>query len=387
MLKVWAINPSRVRRGLAAVTALDVVLRETNVGTWTMTLDGDHDVSKMIGPGWRVSVYDDASFLFSGPLTTIRRVARKTTRILELEGVTDLAYLADRVAYPNTTWSPFSQSSFYAFTRTVGPAENHIRDLINFQAGTSMPVGSNNPSRTVPGLTTVTSLGRGASTTLSARWTNVLDEIRTLARVGGLVVDIGQAADSTNLVPAIRLSADLRQRVRFTNRNGLGDYEVTLRAPVHNYVIVGGGGTGTARQVRARPDPWVSPGEWGRRVETFIDRRDVPTGTGSIEELDKAADEKVAEGVSTATCSFDLTETARTRFGRDFQLGDRVTVQTPDGIVVQDRVSSARLTYGPHGRAVKLTLGENEAANEASPAWVKRVSDMERQMRRIQGAQ
>ena len=263
-------------------------------------------------------------------------------------------------------------SEFAARARTVSTPPRSL------PAGTRLSLGWTAGGAPLPRAASTA----GTSTSLNARWTNLLDEIQTLARVGGLVVDAGQAASSANIEVAVRAAADLSARIRFNRKNGLGDHEVTLRAPTVTTAFAGGGGTGLTRTTFGLNGPV----RWGnRRIERFYDRRDVPQG--STTELRKTDEEALAEGGESAAVQFNVTESSQYRFGRDFLLGDRLTVQTPTGLSTSGALESVELEFRPHGRTVKLTIGENTPASESAPAWVKRVRAMEQAMRRIQGAQ
>lgn len=376
VLRVWARDAARNRRGLLAVVDGMALLKENGVGTFTVTVEGNHPVAALFDKGWGLIIYDDDTFLASGPVERIRRSQRGVEHDLELAGVTDMHVLADRLVYPDPARFVSQQTTVYAYTAT-GVAETLLLNMVNVHTGPGAQ-----STRAVAGLTLPATQGRGPSTSVNARWTNLLDEVKTLCRTGGLMVDIGQRTGATTLHLDVRTSVDRSRMVRFTPGNGLGDHEVSLTAPKWETPIVGGGGTGTARTMYGISG---SPANrWGgRRIETFLDRRDTTTSA----ELQKTAQESISEGLQQATATFEVTETARARYGVHYALGDTVTVEVPDGLQVVDRVTAAEFRWDGYGRTVRLTVGENVAGTETAPAWVRNVRSIERQMRRVWAAQ
>src|SRR4029077_18947862 len=87
-----------------------------------------------------------------------------------------------------------------------------------------------------------------------------------------------------------------------------------------NFVVVAGGGTGAGRLIRESSNAG-SISTWGR-AESFQDRRD----TTDVAELDKAAAETLASGVKPTTVVFTPMDSDGQAFGRDWALGDVVTV-------------------------------------------------------------
>lgn len=347
-------------------------LPESGVGTWTVTVDAKQALAEKITSGWGVLIVDAGRLVLSGPVTTIQQDRKGSASTLTLTGVSDMTALADRIVYPDPARTAEQQTTVTHYKET-GPGEQVLANLINRQAGPSALA-----ARRTPGLVAVPVGSRGARVPVEARFTPLGDEVQSLARAAGLVVDVMQSATSTNLVVEIRTPADRSRSCRFMPRTGLGEYTTKVTPAVVSTVVVGAGGEGTARKVIER-----SAAGAVRRVERFQDRRD----STDPDELEKAAAETLAENAATASASFEVTEAAGLRFGEHYRLGDLVSVVPRPGVVISDRLRAAEISWTPTGRDVKLTVGENTTDTEKTPAWVRKVRDLQKQLRRIGGAQ
>lgn len=370
-LTVWARDPSRRLRGILPAVKGKAILRETGVATWTLTVDGHHALSAALADGWGVIIMDDGNLVLSGPLLTIEHKVHGNTIDLELTGVSDMVHLEDRITYPDPA-KPAEQQTTVTHFKRKGPGRALIAELINTQAGPAALT-----PRRVPGLLTVPTTDptgpTGAATVIEARFTPVLDEVASLARASGLVVDLAQRPGSTDLEAQITAPADRSRSVRFMPSTGLGEYTTKTAAPTVSAVIVGAGGEGTARKVIERQQTAA------RRVEKFQDRRD----STDPAELEKAAAETLAEGAATAAATFKTTEEGRLRFGTHYRLGDTVTVSPATGVQISDRLRSATIEWTPTGREVELTVGEHTSDDDKAPAWVRKVRTLQQQVRRI----
>lgn len=371
-LTVWARDTSRRRVGILTVLDGSVFLPESGVGTWTATVDAKQDLAQRLTDGWGVLIVDAGRLVLSGPVVTIQHDVKGSASTLTLTGVSDSTVLADRLVYPDPA-RPAEQQTTVTHYKETGPGEQVLANIINRQAGPSALA-----ARRTPGIAAVPTGTRGARVPVEARFTVLADEVQSLARAAGLVVDVVQSATSTDLVVEIRTPADRSRSCRFMPQTGLGDYTTKVTPAAVSTVIVGAGGQGTARVVIERSAPGAS-----RRVERFQDRRD----STDPAELEKAAAETLAENAATASASFDVTEAAGLRFGADYRLGDLVSVVPRPGMVISDRLRAAEISWTPTGRDVKLTVGENTTDTERTPAWVRKVRDLQKQLRRIGGAQ
>jgi len=363
MLTVWAIDPARLRRGHLKVTACTAVLRDADVGTYSVTA-ADDDLAERVRDGWRLAIQDGTATLLSGPVTGVSPDLAAHT--VTFSGVSDLIYLEDRLTYPDPAAAAEAQTAAAYYVRT-GPAETVIRDLIHLNAGTGALA-----DRQVGGLTVTTSQGRGATVKTNLRMKNLLEEARALGRLGGVTFDAVQEA-SGQIVVRFRVPRDLSRSVRFTDRNGgVEDGTYALHAPTATTVLVGGQGEGTARTIIER----AQVSTWGRRIEVFKDQRD----TNDAAQLEQSATEQLAEGAAAATASFSVEESPGRVFGLDFLLGDTVSVDL-GAATISEPVRSVELAWDGYGRTASLALGDHDQADDKTPAWVTRIRRLDARVR------
>lgn len=381
MLRIWARDENLKRRGTLKALAGKVLLKRTAVGGFHLEVEPSTSAAQAFTKGWGLIVLEDDQFLFSGPVSKIRRQFTNGAHLLVLEGETDMRVLDDRDVYPDPARASGSQSTVTHFKREGVPAEDIILELIRTQASNVAGLSY----RQDPHLVVPASLGRGLSGAVEARWTRLLREVQGLANVSGLVVDIGQTdpgvAEKRVL---IREPADLSRVVRFTPTKGLGDYWVELEEPLHTVTAVGGSGQGLSRSIWGKT---INPAWGNRRREVFLDRRD----TADVDAYRQTSDEHGKEVAEKAAAGFTITETARYRLGRDFLLGDIVSVyagdKEEDAEIITGPVTSADLEWDGYGRTVDLRVGENNPGNSDMPIALEKAWNLERRLSRMEGGQ
>ena len=126
-MQVWARDPNRVRKGLLTPLAGQCVLRESGVGTWSITVDESSQWSPVVAEGWGVVVTDGDATVFSGPVTEIQVEQNGNERDVTLTGVTDMHVLADRLIHPNPAQEADAQTAAY-WTR-IGSGY-YVNDLL-----------------------------------------------------------------------------------------------------------------------------------------------------------------------------------------------------------------------------------------------------------------
>lgn len=366
-IEVWSRDVNRVRRGVLPMISISVVLRESDIHTWSVTLDGNDPDAVLAKRGTGVIIMDDDRVLLSGPILRIETESSGGVKTTTISGESDMRVLNGRIVYPDYTRG-FDQQTTKTHHAAKGFAETLIVDLVNQQAGASNPFAV----RQTVGLPLQASQGRGSSTSIHARWsTTVLDEIKEIARVGGLVVDLVQQYESTNLGLVFRVPVDRRNMVRFEEDFGLGDYRTEMAADTATTVIIGGQGTGTTRTIYGRSR---SSAEWWQgRIEVWKERSD----TTDVDEFYKTAIQTLTETAPTGAVYFTVAETADLVLGTHYNLGDTVTVALGDGVEIIDRVRAAEVEWDEHGRTVKLTVGNfsTEAEVDQDMTTVRRVQD------------
>ena len=153
--------------------------------------------------------------------------------------------------------------------------------------------------------------------TVNARWQNLLTLMQDTARGTGIVFDI---VDLTFRA----YQSQIKGAVFSAGLETLGAWKATAPAPAANMVVVAGQGEGTARYI-VEGYSGASITAWGRS-EAFRDRRD----SNDFNQLYQAGQEALALGVTPTTVVFTPLDTPAQSFGRDWNLGDTVTVLAGD---------------------------------------------------------
>jgi hypothetical protein len=196
---------------------------------------------------------------------------------------------------------------------------------------------------------------------------------------------------------------DRSKEVRFSPELGnLREYIWTLSAPKVTRVIVGCAGENLERYYYQKVDS-DSESEWGMQIEQFLDRRDIQlkvdktTGNPVKSDATMTADDVEAANTALAEAATDaLTEgerngnfqiypidTADCAFGRDYFVGDKVTVAV-DGTEYSDIVREVVVSVDDGGNVqdVSPKIGQQGTGDPLN--LYKTVYDMQRKLRRLE---
>jgi hypothetical protein len=292
--------------------SLQMITRFNAVGSWALDLPTDCDAAReLIKPKSGIIVTRNGRTLFSGPATARKRSWDNSGDKLNVSGYDDMVWLKRSIAYPVIN-GPFTDNAYDVRT---GAAETIMKQYVDANIGTTA-----RQDRKVPGLLIAADTGIGSTVTGRARFDNLLDLLCSLALAGG---DLGFRViqSSTSLSFEVYQPADKTSTVIFSPLLGnLLNFEYTSEDPTANFVIVGGGGEGTARTLMERGDS-SSVTEFGR-IESFVDRRD----TTDTAELNQAIDEELSQKAENTSLSISPIDSDNTAFGSDYSLGDKVSV-------------------------------------------------------------
>ncbi|WP_144722245.1 tail fiber protein [Cellulosimicrobium sp. TH-20] len=355
---------------------LDVTLRDSAVGEWTLRLPAEHPaVAHLRAPGAGIVVTGpDDEVVFSGP-TSVPTVAADTADplgIATVTGVTDEVILWQRLAYPNPAEADVTLQTA-AYDVRSGTAAAVMRDFVLKNIG-----WHGAPERRIDSLSIIPTTATGPQITKSARFDVLGDLLREVATVAGLRFRLAQAGGALHfeVLPVV----DRRALVRFDLVNGtLASTSVASSPATLTRAIVAGQGQGEARTFLERTTPEaqvaeVERGPWGR-IERFLDQRNTDDPVELAQAGDKALTEEGAPAVAVnAVVSDDLTM----RFGLDWHLGDAVTVVV-EGIERHATVTAVRIIANASGVRLGATIGAPEEVNPAS-ALGKRVEATERRV-------
>ncbi len=313
------------------------------VSGWTQHL------RELMAPGVGVTLEDDTGVRFTGPMTEFEKSGDGTCTATF---ASDLLWLWGRICYPSPTVGWESQTADYD-TRT-GAAETVLLGFINANAGPGALA-----ARRVTSLTLPTTLGRGGTVTVTARFDNLGQLVRDLAEPAGLRVTIKQ--DGTSLVLGLEPRADLSAWARYGTvaEGGPGvlspDWSMRIAAPRLTWAIVAGGGEGAARVLRERSSTTVES-SWSLRSEALVDQRN----TSVLGELDKAGNDALAEAATPVEISATIPDVEGMHLGVDVPIGSLVGLDL-DGSFITDRLRQVTTDITPTGDVKSGVVGSPEA--------------------------
>ena len=351
---------------------LDVTLRFNEVGTGYGQLVATPQLLDVLMPGNSMVLIRDGKVYSAGPVEDW--VVRWSTDgeasgpgLVDVTWADDLALIAGRLVYPDPANTADSQTAARrSFANTN--AETIMRTLVDENAGPNAL-----SARQVANLALGQVSGVGVNVSWSARFQPLMDALREVATISG---DLGFRIrrTSSQLLFEVYQPRDLSATVRFSPAWGnLRQYSLRRAAPKVTTAIVGGQDAGVDRTIRERTNTAGESAWW--RTEVFVDRRD----QDDTDELDAAGDERLADNDELVQLATVTVDTDQIRYGRDYDLGDVVTIALGHGAEVTDTVRAVHLQVTPNrGEVVTAMVGSQAASSD--PEWIRQSRRLARQL-------
>lgn len=372
-MQVRMRNRDLQQRGTLQAMSGKMVLRNNSPSSWSINVNANKGNWDRFEEGWGVSLTDSGIFYTSGQVLEIEdEETEDGVRTLALTGASDLSILANSLVIPNPS-NPLAQVNQWSAT---GKAETVLRKLVNEQVGPGAPADYR-----VPGLILDEDLGRGEEISVSERWSNLQEVLQSQAQTAGLLYDIRQVDE--NLVFSISEPNDYTRAVRLTRINGgVKSYKLTRTAPTATEVIVGGTGSGATRKMWREPEDGPAETPWGVRITKFVDRQSTSKDT----ELKQAAQSELESGAAESSVVISAGDTASAKFGRDFWLGDKITIDLGRGedSLISDTVQIVEVEWNEKGIETKIQVGpepDESKLSQSSSKLVELVKKLSKQVR------
>lgn len=359
------------------------VLRYNAIGTWSLTLPTNHPLqSTLATPGNGIVVTLLGQTLLSGPTTWTQttQTVEVPEGITQITGLDDSVLLRDRLAYPLPTTADVTlQTSAYDIRS--GFAESVMKAYVKANMGSTAPA-----ARKIALLDIDTDASTGATVKGSARFDILYELLQNLSDasaqagtpLGFEIVQNGSRLLFKTYVPTNRAST---VRLDIAN-NRLTETTYSVAQPKMTRAIVGGQGDGTARTFleRSSTTSLTAEGTWGRRIEQYVDSRSSADSTA----LQTDGDAALADGgKAQVTASVKPTDDSTMLFGKDWFLGDTVTVVVGSyelaAVVTELGLSVAEdgvRLYGTIGEPKLQTYEQQILANLANQST--RLNNLER---------
>ncbi len=342
--------------------SLEVAMRHNRGAAWTLTLPADHDQRDLFTPGAGILVWSpDVTWpILTGQIRDLTEtVTAAGAATVTVTGVDDTARLTGRVIYPDPTRTADDQTTDTNWVDSDA-AETVIRSLVDTQAGAGALA-----ARRIAGLTVNPDTATGDTVAVNARFPGLLDTIAALADTGGVGIRVVQwDVDNGDILTAagegttdLRLQfytpTDRSDRVRFTSASGaLDGWQHAVAAGTVTRAIVAGQGEGTARTIIELADTDAET-DWAERQESFIDARD----SNDLDVLTQRGYDQITTAGAAASLKASPSATALLAFGRDWWLGDTVTMIV-DAVTITAAVSAVTIKVTGDGEAqVTPTVG------------------------------
>ncbi|MEU6376821.1 siphovirus ReqiPepy6 Gp37-like family protein [Streptomyces sp. NPDC046909] len=365
---------------LSGWSNLDVTIKFNEPASGSVSLPAYPEVMEQLQPGNRLVVIRDQSIWCAGPMEqptdyswsvdSARGVGEVTVNFSD-----DLATIAGHITWPEPalTWAGQHGDTWRTFTATN--SETLIRALVNENCGPGAIT-----ARRIPNLVLDTAVGAGTNTALSTRFEPVLEACRRAASAGG---SIGFRArqDGSQIKFGCYTPADKTATARFSV--GLGNLrgvQYSQSAPTSTHALVAGTETaGSSVRTYVEVANTAAAATWWR-VEKYLDGGAEDDTTG---ELTAAGTSEIAEGAAPVTLATVTVDTEDLQAGRDYQLGDRVTIALPHGLQVTDVVRAIHLQATPDdGEQVASVVGSQDATTD--PQTVRLIRTLSRRLGRLE---
>lgn len=379
--------------------SLDVHLLFNEVGKWSMDLDADSDAAKLFleiardpDNGGKGGVYIERikdghkTLLLSGPKTKIHRTRSSNGKLLRVSGLCDLRWLQKHLAAPHPQ---YFRSPYMTLTGTAtGGHADYIPDYDkpgnqysswHIHTAVRTNIGEGAPAQRPP-LSFLTTRDNSVGYIIPAgeytiaRGENLFRLCQDVAdysdymgkpiRMTAYQYDTGKDADGTPIfkVRFECIASQNRPNVILSDELGtITDYEYSVEEPDANVILMGGSGEGKGRRFAFDEDA-ASVRMYGR-IEAFEEytghQNDANNSQWSQEraKLIQQIRSILAERAEKTVFTFDFQETPTIQYGRDFQIGDTVTIRV-DGRTTTDVVRAVSFSVRGGEEKIELIVGK-----------------------------
>jgi hypothetical protein len=361
-------------------TSLDCTRRFNEPGSGQVSLPARPDIMAQLQPGNRLVVIRDRAVWMAGPLEIPTDYSWSVTEApgegrVEVTFADDLATVAGYITWPAPASAWSTQPANTQRQINDVSAETIVRTLVDENCGPGARA-----ERRIPQFVLDPVAGVGTSTSVSTRFEPVLDAARRAALAGGIGFRTRQAGGKIRF--GCYAPADRTGIARFSIGLGnLRSIQARHSAPTVTHALVGGTepDTGTTGRAYLQVADTAAAASWWR-VERYLDGGADNDADGA---LTRAGTEAIASGAASVELATVTVDTPDLKAGRDFSLGDRVTVALPYGVEVADVVRSIHLQATPEsGEYVTSVIGSHEATTD--PAMVRLVQDLGRRIGRLE---
>lgn len=350
LIYVEIIDQNLVSQGPIPFATITATLYYNAVGTWSILVPYSDQLWNQIMSGdFMVNINWKGLFTFGGKCEqpgyqdsipgATGGTGSSVGPFIVLSGADYLALIANRIAYPvpSAAWS--SQTAAGTDAVSGMKLESAIKHYVNNNVGPAALAGRRHSL-----LDLGTDLARGPSVSYTAKFgsgvdLNLLDVIRALIAQGGsaMGVSIVRNPSTHRLTFDVYIPRDLSGKAWFSESLGnLTAVNFSLTDPTVTDALVQGSGTSFVSRVATNRTQW-------NLTEQFIDS----SSETDVNNLATTAQQAIATGAAGPILSATATDIPFLTYGRDYHLGDIVTIEVRPGDFYTDVVSAVTLTADP----------------------------------------
>lgn len=321
---------------------LEYIERLWSSGGWSFTVptDSREGLLLLTTKGLGLQLTEHERVIGGGPYRTDVHHTDIDSDTITVAGVDDFGTLATRFCYPGPASDP---TSWNAATKDVitAASSSALRELFNRNAGPSATA-----ARRIPNLTLPADPGEGSVITVTGNGQSLLDAFRQYGQSPAMVCRLRQTGHGEQTF-TVRAARD-RTEIVFSPANGtIESYQRQRRAPLATHVIVSDGADAFI-ELAAPASSWFT-----ERIERFIDAR----GEASLTQTANNYLAENVESVSLQVVPLENPSTGRVaRYGIDFDMGDLVSIELPEGRSIAQLTSATVTQTGDIDRRV-FTVG------------------------------
>lgn len=376
---VWVeiLDSNLVSKGPVQFVNLNAKLYYNAVGSWSMLVpytDALWDI--MMAGDFFVSINWRGLFTFGGKCekpgyqSSIPGMGSgQQGPFISLSGADYLALIANRIVFPNPAVAWASQTAGASDAVSGARLETAIKHYVNNNVGPGALT-----ARRITSMTIGPDLARGPTISYSAKFAggitlNLLDVIRNLLANANIAmgVTVTRNAPARTLVFDVYIPRDLRNKMWFSESLGnLSSINFSLSDGTCTDAYTYGQGAFISRVATAGSTQYS-------KVEQYIDSSSEPDTSN----LGALAQQAIFAGAIGPIMDITSADTPFMTFGRDYGLGDIVSVEVRPGDVFTDVVSSVELTADPSQNppmSVVPTLGHSSQATDTDQTIIGQLT-------------
>jgi len=385
--------------------SLDMNIQFCDQGSWKLLIKAGTPQADLLEKGGGVAIYQDdvETPVCTGEIETFQKYwtveQHSGVGSLYIGGKTDNKLAYSRLAFPDPTLPISKQYSSDVDTRIVSAPAG---ELIWTELQNALGPGAL-ADRRVAGVTIPAKPSFGPTKSDSLRYDVIGEKLSTWCSDKKTGWRLVYNPNTRTIDLLIFEPRDLSKDIRFSPELGnLREFIWTLSAPTVTRAIVACQGEGKGRYIYQKIDA-DSEAEWGIQIEQFIDRRDLPiitdpaTGQPAKASLDvtdqefqdalkavqDAASTALKEGEKSGNFQIYPIDTDQIKFGRDYFVGDIVTVAV-DGTEYVDMVREVNITVDDGGNSVSVAPSIGEQGSGDPLNLYKTVFEMREKLRKLE---